>query len=229
MHAFSSTWTSARRAQMETMFHRMRCLPCILPGLVASTLALGSEAVAAQSSSQASTVEIKISSTRSAVLVSACRREAERQAAPAKDLHSIRWDKTAQPKVAGSRSGSRVSESVSLAGWARSGDDWVPITAQCRFDSDRQGVASVDLTQAPPGRGGLDLSGISTLPQLPTEPEATLPSASAPSPPADPPGTSGSSTIAPIFQATPPPAPYINKDQDFLHDHRFGIELRAPF
>jgi len=56
-----------------------------------------------------------------------------------------------------------------------------------------------------------------------------LPSAPAPPSAADPSTARGSATLAPIFQETPPPAPYINKDQDFLHDHRFGIELRTPF
>jgi len=217
------------RTDLEITLHRMRFSLCLLPGLVAVALAWGSAAIAAQSPAQASAVEIKISPARSALLVSACRSEAERQAAPPRGLHSIRWEKTAHPEVAGSRNGSRVFERISLAGWARSGDDWVPITVRCRFDSERPGVASIDLTPAAPVGGGLDLSGISVLPQLPTQPQAALPSVSEPPSAADPSTARGSATLAPIFQETPPPAPYINKDQDFLHDHRFGIELRTPF
>ncbi|HUH83465.1 MAG TPA: hypothetical protein VLX85_02585 [Stellaceae bacterium] len=221
--------SEAEMPDMEMAFHRRRFSRGLLAWLAAGTLLWCSEAVAAQSPSQGSAVEIRVSSARSAVLVSACRREAERHAAPPRDLHSIRWERAAHPQVAGSRSGSRVIESVSLAGWARSGDDWVPITAQCRFDSDRRGVASVDLSPVAPVKGGLDLSEISALPQLRTQPDAALPSAAEPPPPADAPDTSGSSKIAPIFQQTAPPAPFLNKDQDFLHDHRFGIELRTPF
>ncbi len=226
MRAFLRLDISPAR-QMETMFHRMRTLPLILPWLTGATSVLASAAIAGQSPSQASSVEI--SPARSAVLVSACRSEAEKQAVPARGLHAIRWDKAAPPEVTGSRSRSRVLASVSLAGWALSGDDWVPITAQCRFDGDRRGVASVDVLAAPLAGRGLDLSGITTLSELPAQPGATLPSDSAAPPPSDPSKTSGSPTLAPIFQQTAPPAPYINKDQDFLHDHRFGIELRTPF
>ena len=210
------------------MFHLLRSAPFVLPWLTVAALVWGTQAFAGQPSSKESP-EIKASSGGSASLISACRNEAETQAAPPKRLHSVRWDKTAQPEVVRTRDGPHVVTRVSLTGWARSDDAWVPIAAQCGFEKGRPAFVSLDL--APPSRaaGGLDLSGITTLPKVPVRPEAALPSLSEPPPPTDPPEASGSSTIGPIFRETPSLPPYLNKEQDFLHDHRFGIELRAPF
>jgi hypothetical protein len=214
---------------METPFHRLRCPSVVLPWLTGVALLLGTEAIAAQQLSQSNAVETDISSAWAARLVSACRNEAKR-AAPAKRLHSVQWDKTADPEVMRSKNGARVIAHVSLAGRARSGDDWVPIKAQCEFDKDRPAVVSFDLAPTSLAGVGLNLSGITTLPQVPAQPEATLPSFSRAPPPKDSPKASGSSTIAPtLHEARPDLPPTTDKGQDFLHDHRFGIELRTPF
>ena len=229
--AHSRTWTIARRVLfIERMSHRLRFPAVVLPWLTGVALLLGTEAIAAQQSSQTSALETNISPVGAAPLVAACRHETERRAAPAKGLHSVQWDKTAQPEVMRSQSGTRVITRVSLVGRARSGDDWVPIMAQCEVDKGRPVVVSLDLApRALPGIG-LDLSGITSPPEVPAQPEATLPSFP-PSPPRrDPPEPSGSSTIAPTLRKTTPDLPpTINKRQDFLHDHRFGFELQTPF
>jgi hypothetical protein len=215
---------------MGTMFHRLRFASVVLPWLTGAALLLGMDAIAAQQSSPTSAVETDISSARSAPFVTACRNEAERQTASAKGLHSVQWDKTAHPEVMRLQSGSGVATRVSLGGWARSDDGWIPIKAQCEFDKDRPAVVFVDLAPTPLPAAGLDLSAISTLPEALPQPEAILPSSS-PSPlPTDPPEASGSSTIAPTLRGSRPDLPPTSdKGQDFLHDHRFGVELRTPF
>lgn len=223
--AFANLDTRPARAHMQTMFHRLRSLPVVLPWLAGVVLFFGTEASAAQQSSQTRAVETDISSARSARVVSVCRNEAERQAAPEKGLHSVQLDKTAHPEVMRSQSGTRDITHMSLAGWARSGNDWVPITAQCEFDKGRPAVVSLDLALS---AAGLDLSGIGKLPEAPARPEATFPSFSRSPPRTDPSEASGSSTIVPTLRETDLP-PYLNKGQDFLHDHQFGIELRKPF
>lgn len=221
--------SSSGDAYMETMFHRMRSAPVVLPWLTIAALAWGTEAAAAQPSSKTSP-EIDISPARSASLISTCRNEAERRAAPPKGLHSVRWDETAHPQVMRAQTGANVVARVSLAGWARSGDDWVPIAVHCKFEKGQRAVVSVDRALVPPDGRGLDLSRIPTLPEAPARPDAKLPSISElPALKGPPSEANGSSTIAPTFQETTPVPPYLNKGQDFLHDHRFGIELRAPF
>ena len=229
-HARMLELDATRAAHMDRMLHRLRCPSLVLPCLMAVAVLLGARSSVAQPSPQPSTVGIKISLARSVPLVSACRNEAERQGASTKGLHSIEWDQTAHAEVMRSRSGSRVLSRASLTGWARSGRNWVPIIAQCKFDKGRPAVVSLEFQPTPLSGEGLDLSGISTLPEALAQPEAPLPSFPEPPPPTDPPEASTSSTtIAPIFQETPPVPPSITKDQDFLHDHRFGIELRTPF
>jgi hypothetical protein len=216
----------ARRAHMEAMVHRLRFPPAVLLWLTGMVVFLGTETTAAQQSSETNAVERNISSARSARLVSACRNEAERQAAPTKGWHSLQWDNTEHPEITRS-DGPRVDAQVSLAGWARSGMSWVSIKAHCAFERGRPAVVSLDLMLS---GMGLDLSGITTVPQVPTQPEATLRSFSQSPPSTDPPETSGSSTIAPTLHETRPDLPpTIDKRQDFIHDHRFGIELRTPF
>jgi hypothetical protein len=189
---------------------------------------LTAETLAAQQSPTASMVETKTSIPRVASLVAACRDDAERQAVLAAQRHPVRWDEKAQPTVTTSQSGARAITRVSVAGWARYGDDWVPIIARCEFDKGRPAV-SLDLAPAPLPKVHLDLSGIAPLPASPAEPRPALPSLSLASPATDPPATSGSS-LAPTLGKTPsevPPA--LNKDQDFLHHHWFGVELHTPF
>jgi hypothetical protein len=213
---------------METTFHRLRCLSVVLTWLTGAALLLGTEAIAAQQLSQTNPVEIGISSARAARLVSACRNEAERRAAPAKTLHSIQWG--TNPEVMRSQNGTRTITRVSLAGRARSGDDWVPIKARCEFDKDRLAVVSLDLAPTSPPGVALNLSVVTTLPYVPAQPDPTLPSFFRSPPPTDPPEARGSSTIAPTLHETRPDLPpTTDKGQDFLHDHRFGIELRTPF
>lgn len=205
------------------MGYLLRFCATVWPSLTGIALVLASGALAAQQSPATSTVEIQNSIPRVAALVSACRDEAETQG-----RHALRWDAAAQPQVTRSRSGARAVTGVSVAGWARYGDDWVPIIARCAFDKGRPTV-SLDLAPAPLPMVHLDLSGIAPPPDSPGEPQPTLPSLSLSSPPTDPPANSGSS-LAPTLGRTPsevPPA--INKDQDFLHHHWFGVELHTPF
>jgi hypothetical protein len=208
------------------MSHRSRVAGLVVLWLAGMALPMGAQAVAEQRSSTTSAVETKISPAAAAPHVSACRNEAVKQAAPAKGLHSVQWDKTAQPEVTKSRSGMHVS----VAGRARSSDGWVPLTAQCEFDRGRLAAVALDLAPALPPGVGLDLSGITPPPQVPTGPEAPSSSGSPWSPRTDPPETSGSSTIVPTLRETRPDLPpTINKRQDFLHDHQFGFRLRTPF
>src|ERR1700730_14066566 len=150
------------------MSHRSRVAGLVLFWLAGMALPMGAQAVAEQRSSTTSAVETKISPAAAAPLVSACRNEAVKQAAPAKGLHSVQWDKTAQPEVTKSRSGMHVS----VAGRARSSDGWVPLTAQCEFDRGRLVAVALDLAPALPPGVGLDLSGITPPPQVPTGPQA---------------------------------------------------------
>jgi hypothetical protein len=211
---------------METMFHRLRFSPAVLLWLTGTVVFLGTDTIAAQQSSETSVVETNVSSARSAHLVSACRDEAERQAARTKGWHSLQWDNTKDPEITRS-DGPRVDAQVSLGGWARSGMSWVPIKAHCAFDQGRPAVVSLDLMRS---EMGLDLSEITTVPQVPMQPEAMLRSFSQSSPSTDPPEASGSSTVAPTLHETRPDLPpTTDKRQDFIHDHRFGIELRTPF
>lgn len=205
------------------MGYLLRFCATVSPGLTGTALFLASGALAAQQSPTTSRVEIQTSIPHVAALVSACRDEAEKQG-----RHALRWDAAAQPRVMSARREDRAIADVSVAGWARYGDDWVPIVARCAFDKGRPAV-SLDLAPAPLPKVHLDLSGITPPPDSPGEPQPTLPSLSLSSPPTDPPATSGSS-LAPTLGKTPsevPPA--INKDQDFLHHHWFGVELHTPF
>jgi hypothetical protein len=206
------------------MGYLLRFCVAVSPGLTGIALLLVSGTLAAQQS-PATTVQTKTPAAHVAALVSACRDDAERQAVSGQPL---RWNEKAQPLVTTSRSGARAITRISVAGWARHGDDWVPIIARCEFDKGRPAV-SLDLAPAPLPRVHLDLSGIAALPASPSEPRPTLPSISLSSPATDPPASSGSS-LAPTLGKTPsgvPPA--INKDQDFLHHHWFGVELHTPF
>jgi hypothetical protein len=210
------------------MGYLLRFCATVSPGLTGIALLLASGTLAAQQSPTASQVETRTSIPHLASLVSACRSDAERQAASADRRHPLRWDEQAQPRVTRSQSGPRAITRVALAGWARYGDDWVPIIARCEFDKGRPAV-SLDLAPAPLPRVHLDLSGIAPLPASPGERRPTLPAISLASPQPDPPATSGSS-LAPTLGKTPsgvPPA--ISKDQDFLHHHWFGVELQTPF
>jgi hypothetical protein len=205
------------------MGYLLRFCATVPPLLTGTALFLASGALAAQQSPPTSTVEIQTWIPRVAALVSACRDEAEKQG-----RHALRWDAAAQPRVRSARNGAHAVTDVSVAGWARYGEDWVPIVARCAFDKGRPAV-SLDLAPAPLPKVHLDLSGIAPLPQSPGEPQPTLPTLSLSSPATDPPATSGSS-LAPALGKTPsevPPA--INKDQDFLHHHWFGVELHTPF
>jgi hypothetical protein len=217
-------------AHIESMSRRSRFAPVVLPWLTGAALLLSAGAIAAQQAPQTSAVETDMSSARAAPLVAACRNEAEKRAAAAKGVHSVQWNKTAPPEVTRSPSGTGVTTRVSLAGWARSGDDWVAITAQCAFDKGRPAVVSLDLAPIALSAAGLDLSGIAPLPDVPAQTEAALPSLSRSPPRTDPPEASGASTVTPTLRKTTPDLPpTITKGQDFLHDHRFGIELQTPF
>ena len=147
-----------------------------------------------------------------------------------KEVHQVRWDETAPPKVTRRNSGVRAVVQVSIEGWARGGEDWVPITARCRFDGGRpivSPVVSIDLAPLSVPGQRLDLSGITPFLSAPAQPAATLSRISPP--PADPPATSGSS-LAPTLGKTPLDAPPPGeKNQDFLHRHWFGIELQSQF
>jgi hypothetical protein len=117
---------------------------------------------------------------------------------------------------------------ISIAGRARYGDAWIPITARCAFDKGR--LAALSLEVAPTPRPRLDLSGIRPLPAALAPPDATSRAPSLSSPQADSADPSGSSTITPTLQQTPSNAPpAIEKDQDFMRDHWFGFELQKPF
>ena len=205
------------------MGYLLRFCATVSPSLTGIALVLTSGALAAQQSPATSMVEIQNSIPHVAALVSACREEAEKRG-----RHALRWDAAARPQVTRSRSGARAVTEVSVSGWARDGDDWVPIVARCTFDNGRPAV-SLALVPAPLPKVHLDLSGIAPPPDSPGEPQPTLPSLSLSPPATDPPATSGSS-LAPTLGKTPsevPPA--INKDQDFLHHHWFGVELHTPF
>jgi hypothetical protein len=208
------------------MGYLLRFCATVSPWLAGTALFLASGTLAAQQSPATSTVETKTSIPGVASLVSACRGEAETQGVSAH--HPLRWDATAQPQVTRLRSSARAMTDVSVAGWARYGDDWVPIVARCAFDKGRP-VVSLELAPAPLPKVHLDLSGITPPPDLNGETQPTLPAISLSSPPADPPATSGSS-LAPTLGKTPsgvPPA--FNKDQDFLRRHWFGVQLNTPF
>lgn len=197
----------------------------IMPWLAGVALLLVGEAMAAQQS-PASADGTTVSISRLDPMVSACRTEAARRAALADQLHPVRWDETARPKVRRLKSGARAVVQVSIDGWARHGDDWVPIIARCQFDNGRP-VVSLDVAPSPVSGQRLDLSGIAPLASDPAEPVATTPTISPP--PTDPPATSGSS-LAPTLGKTPleaPPPAY--KNQDFLHRHWFGVELQSQF
>jgi hypothetical protein len=225
-HTLFSSWLFTRGVVLLLMGYLLRFCTTVSPWVAGTALFLTSGTLAAQQSRATSTVEIQTSIPRVASLVSACRDEAEKQAVSAR--HPLRWDAAARPQVTRERSGARAIADVSIAGWARYGDDWVPIIARCAFDKGRP-VVSLALVPAPLPKVHLDLSGIAPLPDSPGEPQPTLPAISLSSPPTDPPATSGSS-LAPTLGKTPsevPPA--INKDQDFLHHHWFGVELHTPF
>jgi hypothetical protein len=207
------------------MGYLLRFCATVSPWLAGIALLFVSGTLAAQQSPTASMIETKTPIPHVAALVSSCRDEAEKQAVSG---YPLRWNETAHPQVTTSRSGARAITRVSVAGWARHGDDWIPIIARCEFDKGRTAV-SLDLAPAPLPRVHLDLSEIAPLPASPAEARPTLPSISLSSPATDPPATSGSS-LAPTLGKTPsgvPPA--INKDQDFLHHHWFGVELHTPF
>jgi hypothetical protein len=211
------------------MSHRPPVAGLVVLCLAGMALPMGAKALAEQRSSTTSAVETKISPAAAAPHVSACRNEAVKQAAPAKGLYSVQWDKTAQPEVTKSRSGLRVIMHVSVAGRARSSDGWVPLTAQCEFDRGRLAAVALDLAPALPPGVGLNLSGITPPPEVPTEPGASPPG-SPWSSRTDPPETSGSSRIVPTLRETRPDLPpTINKRQDFLHDHQFGFRVQTPF
>jgi hypothetical protein len=210
------------------MGYLLRSATSVSPWLTGIALLLASGTLAAQQSPPTSAIETKTSIPRVTSLVSVCRKAAERRAVAAEQSHPVRWNETARPKVTRSGSGARASTHISLAGWARYGDDWVPIVARCDFNKGSP-VVSLDLAPAPLPRPPLDLSGITPPPESPGQLRPTLPSISLSSPPTDPPASSGSS-LAPTLGKTPsevPPA--INKDQDFLHHHWFGVELQTPF
>jgi hypothetical protein len=188
---------------------------------------MGVEAVAEQRSSTTSAVETKISPAAAAPHVSACRNETVNQAAPAKGLYSVQWDKTAQPEVTKSRIGTRVIMHVSVAGRARSSDGWVPLTAQCEFDRGRLAAVALDLAPALPPGVGLNLSGITPPPEVPTGSEAPSSPGSPWSPRTDPPETSGSSTIVPTLRETRPDLPpTINKRQKARFSARSPVRLQ---
>jgi len=208
------------------MGYLLRFCATVSPWLAGTALFLASGTLAAQQSPTTSTVETRTSIPRIASLVSACRDEAEKQAVSAR--HPLRWDAAAEPRVTRAPNGDRAETEVSVAGRARYGDDWVPIIVRCTFDRGRMDV-SLALAPAPLPKLHLDLSGIAPPPAPADETQPTLPAISLSSPPSDAPATSGSS-LAPTLGKTPsgiPPA--INKDQDFLHHHWFGVELHTPF
>jgi hypothetical protein len=208
------------------MGYLLRFCATVSPWLAGIALFLASGTLVAQQSPATSTVETKALIPSVASLVSACRGEAETQGVSAH--HPLRWDGAAQPQVTRLRSAAHAMTDVSVAGWARYGDDWVPIVARCAFDKGRP-VVSLEVAPAPPPKMHLDLSGIAPLPASPGDSQPTLPAISLSTPPTEPPATSGSS-LAPTLGKTPsgvPPA--FNKDQDFLHRHWFGVELNTPF
>ena len=98
-------------------------------------------------------------------------------------------------------------------------------------DKGRQAIVSLDSAPLPRHPAGLDLSGITPLLKTPAQPEPTSRSSSLSSSRTDLPEESGSSSIEPILRKIPsdvvPPTLY--KGENFLRDHRFGVELQTPF
>jgi hypothetical protein len=192
----------------------------VLAWLAGAALLLISEAAGAQHSQADSKVAAIPSTVRLDRLVSACRKAAERRAALAKQLHPLRWDDTTRPDVTRAKRGPRsIAQTISIKGWARDGDGWIPIIAQCQFDDRNRPVVSLNPV-AIPGTA-LDFSEIAPLPETPAH-QATLPRISPPQ--TDSPATSGSALAPTMGKTTEDP-----KNEDFLHNHWFGLELQGQF
>lgn len=192
----------------------------VLPWLAGIALLLTSEAAGAQHSQADSKVATLPPTVRLDRLVSACRNAAERRAAVAKQSRPLRWDDTTRPEVISSKRGPRSAAlTISIKGWARHGDAWVPIIAQCRFDDRGRPVASLELAPTAVPGATLDFSGIAPLAE---PPQAMLPRLSPPQ--ADSPAASGSALAPTMGKTTEDP-----KNEDFLHNHWFGLELQGQF
>ncbi|HZB93986.1 MAG TPA: hypothetical protein VE397_21235, partial [Stellaceae bacterium] len=90
------------------MGYLWRSPAAIMPWLAGVALLLASASIEAQQSPPASAVATTTSIVRLDPLVWACRSEAARRAALGKEVHQVRWDETAPPKVTRRNSGVRA-------------------------------------------------------------------------------------------------------------------------